>query len=178
MRELEQVDKDQVMWYFRAIMDMMKKVFVEEHIQRPTAHDLLCEHAMLKGTSTHAHTHTHTHTHTCTHRDQLPYVSHAAPTIYDGEEEGEDPTSYEGVPEATTPHHPQSSLEKDRADIRGSELDGASLPRQVLLQPHSVLHSHPEYQSIHSWPMTASDAMASEWCVCVCVRVCVCVCVC
>ena len=187
VKEAEQAeDGDLVMWYFHALVDMMKKVFVEEHVLRPTAQDLLCEDVMLKGTHTHCiHTHTtsahHQHT-TCAHTHTPPPLctntspSHtqtvderlwllclaAAPNIYDDDGEDEAHTSYEGVPEPGTPGHLQPSLERDREVGRGAELDGAGLHNQVFLQPRSILHSHPEYQSIHSWPMSASDAMSSE----------------
>ena len=71
VKEAEQTeDGDLAMWYFHALVDMMKKVFVEEHVLRPTAQDLLCEDVMLKGTHTHRmHTHTqpvHMHQRTST----------------------------------------------------------------------------------------------------------------
>ena len=73
VKEAEQAeDGDLVMWYFHALVDMMKKVFVEEHVRRPTAQDLLCEDVMLKGMHTHRmHTHTqpvHMHQRTSTPR--------------------------------------------------------------------------------------------------------------
>ena len=71
VKEAEQAeDRDLVMWNFRELVGMMKKVFVEEHVRRPTAQDLLCEDVMLKGRHTHRmHTHTqpvHMHQHTST----------------------------------------------------------------------------------------------------------------
>ena len=198
VKEAEQAeDGDLVMWYFHALVDMMKKVFVEEHVRRPTAQDLLCEDVMLKGMHTHRmHTHTQpvhmhqrtstpcalTHTHiSCAYTHTPPLCTNAspshtqtveeslwllrlaaAPNIYDDEGEDEAHTSYEGVPEPGTPGHLQPSLERDSDVGRGTELDGAGLHNQVFLQPRSFLHSHPEYQSIHSWPKSASDAMSSE----------------
>ena len=50
LRESEQEGGDLVLWYFRAILDMMRRVFVEKHELRPTAHDLLYEEAMVQGT--------------------------------------------------------------------------------------------------------------------------------
>ena len=85
VKEAEEAEGRDLAKNFDALVDMMKKVFVEEHVLRPTAQDLLCEDVMLKGTQTHCiHTHTtsahhqhtstshaltptHTHTHTHTH---------------------------------------------------------------------------------------------------------------
>ena len=70
VKKAEETESRDLAKYFHALVDMMKKVFVEEHVRRPTAQDLLCEDVMLKGTHTHRmHTRTqpvHVHQRTST----------------------------------------------------------------------------------------------------------------
>ena len=95
VKKAEETEGRDLAKYFHALVDMMKKVFVEEHVRRPTAQDLLCEDVMLEGTHTHRmHTHTtsahtpthkrtmcvHTHTsHVCTHTHTPPLCTNASP---------------------------------------------------------------------------------------------------
>ena len=78
VKKAEETEGRDLAKYFDALVDMMKKVFVEEHVRRPTAQDLLCEDVMLEGTHTHRiHMHTHTTSaHTPTHKHTTCDRSH------------------------------------------------------------------------------------------------------
>ena len=76
VKKAEETEGRDLAKYFHALVDMMTKVFVEEHVRRPTAQDLLCEDVMLEGTHTHRmHTHT-TSAHTPTHKRTMCVHTH------------------------------------------------------------------------------------------------------
>ena len=157
VKEAEQAEGgDLVMWYFHALVDMMKKVFVEEHVLRPTAQDLLCEDVMLKGTHTHrmhthttsAHAPTHKHT-TCAHTHTshaLTHTHHHCARMHH--------------------HHTLQQWKRDYGSYISLQLQ-ISMMMRVKMKPTPAMRVFPSLGHLaicsHHWRGTVTFAGALNW---------------